>query len=129
MTRLEFSRSTRREALDRSRIDGMPRCEAVGADYGLPAGQRCYVPLASGVEFDHRLPAELGGDNSLENCVSACRSCHRFKTAGDVRRIRKADRQRDKNSGAFKPSANPIPGSRNTKWKRKLNGQTVERQA
>jgi hypothetical protein len=33
-----------------------------------------------------------------------CRPCHVSKTAEDIRRIRKADRQRDKHTGAFPPS-------------------------
>lgn len=98
MTRLEFSRATRREALKRSGL----RCEATGPRYGFHEGQRCYVPLNKGVEFDHALEAELGGDNSLDNCMAICIPCHRWKTAKGIREIRKADRVRDKNDGTFK---------------------------
>lgn len=116
MPRLEFSRATRREALRRSG----QRCEASGDRYGYPEGHRCNADLSYGVEFDHDLPAELGGDNSLENCRAICKRCHKTKTAGDIRQIRKADRQRDKHRGVFpRPIGNarlrsrPFPKTRN----------------
>ena len=100
LSRAEFSRATRRDALRRSG----QLCEASGPRYGLADGVRCNLPLAKGVEFDHDVPDQLGGDNSLENCRAICVACHKAKTRGDVRQIRKADRQRDKHSGAWKKS-------------------------
>lgn len=120
MSRLEFSRVTRREALRRSG----KLCEAVGERYGLPKGQRCNCPLSNGVEFHHELEAELGGDNSLENCLAVCPPCHRFVTAVGIREIRKADRVRDKHSGAFKRKS-PLSNSR---LKKKVNGDVIDRQ-
>src|ERR1700753_2350140 len=121
---LEFSRSNRRDALKRS---GM-LCEAVGPRYGLEPGQRCNASLSRGVEFHHDLEAEFGGDNSLANCVCACIPCHRFVTKLGIRAIRKSDRIRDKATGAMPRSRNPMPGSRASGWKKKMNG-TAERRA
>ena len=117
MTRAEFSRTTRRNALSRS--GGL--CEASGTRFGLPAGQRCNAPLGYGVEFHHDTEAEYGGDNSLGNCLAVCLPCHRYVTREFVRGLRKADRARDKHSGAVKPSARPLrrpPGSKYD-WKRR----------
>ena len=125
--RLEFPRSVRRDALDRSRIDGMPRCEAVGADYGLPAGQRCYIPLAKGFEVHHVKEAEYGGDNGLDNALCICRTCHKRVTADFIKGLRKADRVRDKNDRTFKPSSRPMPGSRNSNWRKPMNGPAIRR--
>lgn len=124
---MDFPRSVRREALDRSRVDGMPRCEAVGAEYGLPAGQRCYIPLAKGFEVHHVKEAEYGGDNSLGNALCICRLCHRFVTRAFVQGLRKADRVRDKASGAFKPSSRPMPGSKASGWRKPMNRHAVRR--
>lgn len=95
--RYEFSKQTKREALRRS--EGL--CEAVGAVYGLEPGQRCNSPLSHGVEFDHYpAPATDKGSDTLENCVSACRTCHRFKTSSfDVPMQAKAKRVSDKHLG------------------------------
>ena len=112
MSRSQFSRATRRDALRRSG----QLCEASGTRYGLAEGVRCNGPLSKGVEFDHDLPDQLGGDNSLENCRAICRACHKHKTKGDIRQIRKADRQRDKASGAWKKPKHRWP-------KRKLGGR------
>ena len=118
--RLEFTRATRRDALDRSRVDGKPRCEAVGADYGLPPGQRCYVPLNSGFEVHHVKEAEYGGDNNLDNALCICRTCHKHVTGKFIKGLRKADRVRDKAAGTFKRSGRGFrkpPGTR-FDWKR-----------
>jgi 5-methylcytosine-specific restriction enzyme A len=86
--RLEFTRKTRASAFERSKgiCDG---CQAT-----LKAG---------GAEYDHVLPAALGGDNSLANCQVLCRVCHVEKSAIDIRSIRKADRVRDKSTRAVVP--------------------------
>lgn len=45
------------------------------------------------LEFDHVLPLALGGSNDLANFEALCGECHKAKTRGDIRKIRKADRQ------------------------------------
>lgn len=100
MARKEFSRSTKRAALERSGL----RCEAEGSRYGFEAGQRCNCHLSLGVQFDHVLPCELGGDNALGNCRSVCVQCHKYATANDIRQIRKSDRQRDRHTGVIRPA-------------------------
>ena len=100
MSRTEFSRKTKQEALQRSGY----RCEASGPRYGFNEGQRCNCDLSLGVQFDHNVPDQLGGDNSLENCMAVCVQCHKFKTRNDVRQIRKSDRQRDKARGVIRPA-------------------------
>jgi len=111
MSRHEFSRATKRAALERSGY----RCEAEGSRYGFEPGQRCNCHLSLGVQFDHILPCELGGDNSLANCAAICVQCHRFATRNDVRQIRKSDRQRDRHSGVIRPAGKlksaPFPKS------------------
>lgn len=100
MPRKEFSRATKRAALERSNH----KCEASGTHYGFEPGQRCNCNLSLGVQFDHVLPCELGGDNSLSNCLAICVQCHKHKTRNDIRQIRKSDRQRDRHTGVVRPS-------------------------
>lgn len=111
MSRTEFNRETRREALKRSGL----KCEASGPRYGLAEGQRCNCSLSLGVQYDHDVPDQLGGDNSLENCRAVCVQCHKIKTRGDIQQIRKSDRQRDKRSGVIRPAGKlrgaPFPKS------------------
>lgn len=100
--RYEFSKQTKREALQRSG----KLCEAIGPVYGLPPGQRCNAPLDGGVEFDHYpAPATDKGSDTLENCVAACKTCHRFKTSSyDVPMQAKGKRVSDKHQGIRRPS-------------------------
>lgn len=106
MARADFSKSTKREALKRSKM----KCEAVGKMYGLERGQRCNSPLGFGVEFDHIVLDANSKDDSLENCASVCIRCHRWKTAKhDIPMAAKTVRMQDKNSGIKKPSTFPKP--------------------
>lgn len=83
--RREFSRKTRAQAFERSK----GCCEVCGARL-VPGKFR----------YDHILPDVLGGEPTLENCKVQCVACDAPKTADDIKRIRKADRQRDKHNGA-----------------------------
>lgn len=89
MKRIEFSPSTKRKAYDRDK--GI--CRA------------CSLPVKTGQEeYDHILPAALGGKADLANCQLLCSPCHKEKTGKeDVPRIRKADRQRARHVGAKQP--------------------------
>ena len=99
MARTEFTRKTKQAALVRAGY----RCEGAGTRYGFETGQRCNCSLSLGVQYDHNVPDQLGGDNSLENCMAICVQCHKFKTRNDIRQIRESDRQRDKHTGVIRP--------------------------
>lgn len=99
MSRLEFSRVTRREALRRSG----QICEAVGPTFGLAQGERCMNRLKFGVEFHHAVEAEMGGDKSLGNCLALCIKCHRFVSRTFIQELRHSDRVRDRDQGIIKP--------------------------
>ena len=87
MSRLEFSRKVRRSIIERAK----GCCEACSAK--LKAGEG---------EVDHILPDALGGKPEAANGWLLCRVCHVEKTRVDVGRIRKADRQRDRATGAIR---------------------------
>jgi 5-methylcytosine-specific restriction enzyme A len=90
MTRLEFSATIKRKAFERAN----GKCET------------CAAPISPGkVEYDHRLPCALGGRADLANCQAICIPCHKEKTAADIGRVRKADRQRNRHVGAVTPKA------------------------
>jgi 5-methylcytosine-specific restriction protein A len=100
VSRANFSKPTKRAALARS--GGL--CEASGPFYGLPEGQRCNLPLAHGVEFDHFDLDANSKDNSLENCRAVCPKCHGFKTRNiDIPKAAKTVRQQDRANGIVKP--------------------------
>lgn len=107
MARREFSKKTQREAFQRSGF----KCEAIGAMYGLPAGQRCNADLSYGVEYDHIVLDANSKDNSLENCAAVCIKCHKWKTANhDIPMAAKTVRQQDKARGIKTAPVRPICG-------------------
>jgi len=115
--RLEFSKQTMRDAYERS--EGL--CEGI-----LPSGERCCAEVEHKKHFDHIIPAALGGDNSLTNCAVLCIPCHGKKTQKiDVPMIAKAKRVADKHRGIRKRSR--FPGSRDSKFKKKIDGSVVLR--
>lgn len=87
--------------------------------------EKCSARLYTGkFDYDHVLPDALGGKPTLDNCEVLCDACHSAKTFGkdgDVTRIAKMKRQRNAHIGIKKPSRWA------SKWKRKVNGQTVLR--
>jgi 5-methylcytosine-specific restriction endonuclease McrA len=76
---------------------------------------------------EHRRALELGGADTRENMAPAHERCARAKTKDDHARTAKAKRVKAKHIGAKAPSRNPLPGSRNSKWKRKMDGSVVPR--
>lgn len=88
MARKEFPRKVKAAAIARA----AGKCE------------KCTAALKRGeAEVDHILPDVLGGEPVLANAQVLCRVCHAAKSGDDLRRTRKADRQRDKASGAVRP--------------------------
>ena len=73
---------------------------------------------------DHIIPLAIGGEDSLSNIQIVHAPCHRSKTKDDVKTIAKVRRIRN---GGRKRKGRPMPGSRLTPWKKKLNGRTVRR--
>lgn len=123
MSRAEFSKPTRREAIKRS--GGL--CEATGPLYGHEPGHRCNFPLGYGVQFDHLILEANSHDSSLENCVAVCKVCHRFKTNHhDTPLAAKTLRQQDNNAGIRKRPSRPLAGTRASGLRKRMDG-TVER--
>jgi 5-methylcytosine-specific restriction enzyme A len=109
--RKEFT--TRTKALAFQRANG--RCE------------ECGLRLIPGkIAYDHKTPDGLTGANDLSNCSVICLACHKHKTREDIGRIAKAKRQHTRHIGAAK-SRNPLPGGKQSKWRKKLTGEVVPR--
>lgn len=88
----------------------------------------CGVKLGAageGIDFDHTKALILGGENRESNLRALRRPCHAVKTRQDVKQKSVEARKRNKHLG-FQGPKSTLPGSRGSKWKRKING-TVER--
>ena len=80
-------------------------------------------------DIDHIIPLALGGADEPENMQVLCDWCHGKKTAQeDAPRIAKARRQAARHLGIRKRNSRPIPGSKRTRWKKRLDGTVVPRE-
>lgn len=82
----------------------------------------------AGLEWDHVIPLELGGDDELSNLQPLCRGCHRAKTRRDAGHIAKSRRMRQRSAGIPRTVRRPIPGSRKSPWRKRLDGTVVRRE-
>lgn len=112
MARAEFSRRTKLEAFNRA----SGHCET------------CGCKILSGAEYDHRIPDMVDGGNDVENCRVLCARCHRLKTKADRPEIDKTRRILKKRAGLRKPKGRPLPGTKASGWRKRMNG-TVERRS
>ncbi|GAB5431249.1 MAG: hypothetical protein EpisKO_06190 [Epibacterium sp.] len=89
----------------------------------------CGVKLGAAgeaIEFDHETALILGGENRESNLRALRRPCHSLKTKQDVAQKSVEARKRNKSLGLHKPKGT-LPGSKGSKWKRKVDGTVVPR--
>jgi len=66
------------------------------------------IQVGEAWDMEHVIAWELTRDDSDDNVRPAHKSCHKIKTADDVKAIRKADRVRAKFIGAWPKSRTPL---------------------
>ena len=76
-------------------------------------------------EFDHIIPLCIGGEHRESNLALVCNECHFGKTKRDVKIKAKIARVRKRKLGIRKPSR--FSCSRDSKWKKKIDGTVVAR--
>ena len=77
-------------------------------------------------DCDHVIALCNGGTHSESNLAPALRDKHREKTAQDVKERAKVDRIRKRALGLAKPKGRPMPGSKASGLRKRMDG-TVER--
>jgi 5-methylcytosine-specific restriction protein A len=76
-------------------------------------------------QYDHAISLILGGKNAESNIQLLCVPCHKAKTRLDVKLKAKVARVRMRHAGIRKPSR--FPGSRDSKFKKRMDGTVVLR--
>ncbi len=77
-------------------------------------------------DVEHVIPLALGGEDADHNIRPAHVACHRAKSARDAAVLAKSNRVRAKHHGA-RTARHPLPGSKASAWKRRLDGTVVRR--
>lgn len=121
MSRQEFPSKVKAQASLRS--EGY--CEAALIPHVL---EPCEVKLTVGnIFYEHIICDGLTGEPTLENCACLCKACWRIKTRKyDQPKVAQAKRREQAHLGIRKTPSRPIPGSKASGWKKKMNG-VVER--
>ena len=90
----------------------------------------CRKPIRPGERWtcDHVKALILGGENRESNGQPLCRGCTPTKDAADVAEKSKIAGMAKAGYG-LKRSSRPMPGSRRSPWKRKMDGTTIRRHA
>lgn len=114
MSRKEFSKTIKGQAAKRA----AGHCEECGKK--LRVGE---------FHYDHIVADGLGGTPTLDNCMVLCLPCHKDKThLHDNPIMQKADRQRKSIGMGIKTRKGlPMIGSRDSDWKRKMDGSLERR--
>ena len=94
-------------------------------------GGKCYLSgtkiwPTDAWQVEHIKPLKAGGENRENNLAPALPAHHKIKTADERSVTAKVDRTRKKHIGIAKSKA-VMAGSRQSKWKRTMDGRTVER--
>jgi 5-methylcytosine-specific restriction endonuclease McrA len=112
----------------RRRLSTRARLELfLGAHGRCKACDRLLTP-GTRWEVDHVVPLALGGADTDENLQVLCSPCHAGKTATrDIPAIAKTERIKARHLGARR-ARRPMPGGRNSQWKRTIDGRVVERE-
>lgn len=100
----------------------------------LAAAGKCHVcggkiTETEGWDLDHIVPLGLGGEDEEANLAPAHRKgCHSAKTAHhDVPNIARAVRREQRHKGIRKQPSRPMPGSRDSNIKIRMDGTAVYR--
>ncbi len=100
------------------------RCEGK-----LETGERCYAVLIPGRwRCDHINPDGLTGQPTLDNAQCLCPLCDGRKTPGDIATIAEAKRREARQIGA-EARGRPMPGSKASGLKKRMDGTVVRRDA
>jgi 5-methylcytosine-specific restriction endonuclease McrA len=113
--------------MKRIRITAKRRADIFLAHSGIC--HLCNLKVVPGEDWDvsHEIPLEAGGKDDETNWLVAHRKCHRVHTATvDIPLIAKVKRVHQRHIGA-KQSKSPLPGGRNSKWKKRMDGTVVKR--
>jgi 5-methylcytosine-specific restriction protein A len=88
----------------------------------------CDRPLRPGAwDLDHKRALINGGAHAESNLQAVCRvPCHSDKSKTDVAEKSRVYERQLSHAG-IKRSKRPIPGGKNTPWRRRMNGRVVRR--
>ena len=114
----------------RKKISNKERAEIFLREDGIC--HLCKLPIFPGQDWDVSHPETglwAGGSDDRAILKPAHRKCHKAHTSEEAGQRAKEARVRQKHLGAHQKKGPPMPGSRRSGFKRKVNGQTIRRES
>lgn len=113
--------------MKRRRLSTSTRLELFQAHGGVCHLCGAKIQVGEAWDVSHDRPLALLGADDESNWFPSHRKCHRAHTASvDTPNISRAKRREARHLGAVK-SKSPLPCGRDSRWKRKINGEVVLR--
>ncbi len=110
---------------ERRSLSPMKRLAVFEAAKGLCHLCGLRIQVGERWEVEHRIPIAMGGADNETNMSPAHVKCHAIKSKADATNLAKVNRVRAKHRGAWKRGS--FAGGWQSKWKRKVSGETVLR--
>ena len=110
----------RREFTKAVKLAAWQRCN------GQCEGCTCRL-MVGRFEYHHKVECTYDGEATLENCQVLCIPCHDAITGKRAKDVAKSNRVRNKFLGIKKAKGAPMPGSKRSRWKRRMDGTVVPR--
>lgn len=125
----------------RKPLTGLRRAKFFEDHDGICHICKCKIQVGEAWDDEHKIPRELANEDGeildpetgeymdvddLRNRGPAHKACHKPKTAKDISTIAKCKRVKAKHIGAWR-SKTPMPGSKASGWKKKMDGTVVKR--
>lgn len=97
--------------------------------HGFPVCYACKAMIKGGqFQADHITPVCKGGKTEVSNGDLICLPCHKPKSAEETKWSQEADRKGRKDRGSKPKTSRPMPGSKLSGLKRKMDGTVVPRE-
>lgn len=90
----------------------------------------CGVKLRPGMprEYHHIIPQNVGGSGEAKNCMLLCKPCHGVRTRKtDTPQAARTKRLEKAAAGIERRKGKPMPGNRNSEFKKHLDGRVSRR--
>lgn len=112
--------------MKRRKLTRADRVRIFDANGGVCYLCKCKIQVGERWEAEHPDPLWAGGSDDPSKLKPAHINCHAIKTADETAQRAKEFRQRAAHLGIKKPVSRPIPGSKASGVRKRMNG-TVER--
>jgi 5-methylcytosine-specific restriction protein A len=114
-------------ATDDSKVPNRVRVRVFERFYGVCHVSGRKIRPGEAWDLDHVVPLIHGGEHREHNLAPVLKDPHREKTKIEMQEKSRVYHKKAKHIGLKLKQGRPFPGSKNSKWKKMMNGKVVRR--